>query len=165
MPGPGAAHEGGTEMHLQARARTTTTSFADDHKESGAAISADYPRGALSEILRVLEDAGFNLRSAGGRMIELGGEFAFAVADRDDNEPDGQATEAAVASLNDAGFDARVVEVQTQYLEDVPGALRAFVDAVRDQGLLVEEIAVGTPAPDGRVPVQIFTARAGTSTD
>jgi len=152
-------------MHLQARARIVTTSFADDHEESGEAVSAVYPRGALSEILRVLEDAGFNLRSAGGRMIELGGEFAFAVADRDHNEPDGQATEDAVATLNDAGFDARVVVVQTRYLDDVPGALRAFVDSVRDQGLLVEEVAVGTPGPDGRIPVQIFTARAGTATN
>jgi hypothetical protein len=150
-------------MHLQARASTTGSAFADDHEESADAVSAAYPRGALSEILRVLEEAGLNLRSAGGPKIELGGEFAFAVADRDDNEPDGKATEDAVAALNDAGIDARIVEVQTRYLDDVPGALRAFVDAVRDQGLLVEEIAVGTPARDGRVPVQIYTARAGGS--
>lgn len=150
-------------MHLQARASTKRSAFADDHEESGAAISADYRGGALSDILRVLEEAGFNLRSAGGQKIELGGEFAFAVADRDDNEPDGKATEDAVATLNDAGIDAWVVEVQTRYLDDVPGALRAFVDSVRDQGLLVEEIAVGTPSPDGRIPVQIYTARAGAS--
>jgi hypothetical protein len=150
-------------MHLQARAKTTISPFADDDDESGATVSASYASGRLSEILGVLRDNGFNLRSAGGRMIELGGEFGFAVADRDGTEHDSSATDAAVAALNKAGFDAWSVGVEDRLLDDVPGALLAFVDEIRDQGLLVEEIAVGTPDADGRIPVQIYTARAAAS--
>lgn len=150
-------------MHLQARASTTGSAFADDDAEGGSSVSRRYPRGRLSEILRVLADNDFNLRSAGGRMIELGGEFAFAVADRDGEEHDGRATEAAVAALIDAGFDAHVVAVEARDLENVPGALLAFVDEIRDAGLLIEEIAVGTPDENGLIPVQMYTVKAGGS--
>lgn len=149
-------------MHLQARASTKGSAFADDD-EGGLSVSAKYPRGRLSEILRVLAENDFNLRTAGGRMIELGGEFAFAVADRDTGDHDERATEEAVAVLVDAGFDAHVVAVEHRVLDNVPGALLAFVDEVRDAGLLIEEIEVGTPDDDGRIPVQMYTVKAGGS--
>jgi hypothetical protein len=149
-------------MHIQARVSVDTSAFADDDEESGSSISATYRRGALSEILRILEEQGFNLRSAGGHRIELGGEFGFSVAAREGDPNHTQATHAAVDVLKEEGFDVRVVEVQTRLLDDVPGALRAFVEDVGTGGLLIEEIAVGTPSEDGRIPVQIYTSRAGT---
>ena len=161
MPGPGtAAHEGWVEMHVQARASTKTSGFADDD-ENGSAVSATYRPGALLEILTVLENQGFNLRTAGGRRIELGGEFGFAVDKRDGDVDHEASTHAAVAALRAEGFDSHAVEVQTRLLDDEPGALRAFVEDVSAQGLLIEEIAVGTPGDSGRIPVQIYTALAG----
>lgn len=147
-------------MHVQARASTKTSAFADGDEE-GAAVSATYRPGALGEILEVLENAGFNLRTAGGRRIELGGEFGFAVDPRDGDTDHEAATHAAVEALQGQGFDAHVVGVQTRLLDDTPGALRAFVADISAQGLLIEEVAVGTPDRDGRIPVQVYTALAG----
>ena len=147
-------------MHVQVRASTTGSAFPDDDEDNDTAVSATYPAGRLLGILEFLADQGFNLRSAGGRQIELGGEFAFAVDPRDSDTDHEAAAQAAVSALNDAGFDARVVEVQVRFLDDEPGALRDFVSNVKSQGLLIEEISVGTPR-DGRIPVQIYTVRAG----
>jgi hypothetical protein len=147
-------------MHVQVRASTTGSAFPDDEEDNDSAVSATYPGGRLLGILEMLANEGFNLRSAGGRQIELGGEFAFAVDPRDGDTDHEAAAQAAAETLNGAGIDARVVEVQVRYLDDEPGALRDFVRSVSDQGLLIEEIAVGTAA-DGRIPVQIYTVRAG----
>jgi hypothetical protein len=145
-------------MHVQARVSPKTSGFADDG-EDGSAISATYRVGALEEILRVLEERDINVRSAGGGKIELGGEFGFAVG-RDGDDDHEQATHAAVDALKGEGFDAHVVDVRTRDLDDTPGALRAFVAEISADGLLIEEIAVGTPTRDGRIPVQIYTASA-----
>jgi hypothetical protein len=147
-------------MHVQARASTNGSAFADDD-EDGTAVSATYTPGALGQILGILQEEGFNLRTAGGRRIELGGEFGFAVDPREGDADHEEAIRAAVDALNAHGIDAHIVEVQTRLLDDEPGALRAFVDAISEQGLLIEEIAVGTPSNDGRIPVQVYTARAG----
>jgi len=143
-------------MHVQARASTKTSGFPDDDEENSTAVSATYRPGALAEILTVLSNQGFNLRTAGGRRIELGGEFGFAVDPRDTDADHEEATQAAVDALRSEGF-----EVQTRVLDDEPGALRAFVEDISNQGLLIEEIAVGTPGHAGRIPVQIYTAKAG----
>ena len=148
-------------MHVQARASTKTSGFPDDDEENSTAVSATYRPGALAEILTVLSNQGFNLRTAGGRRIELGGEFGFAVDPRDTDADHEEATQAAVDALRSEGFEAHVVEVQTRVLDDEPGALRAFVEDISNQGLLIEEIAVGTPGHAGRIPVQIYTAKAG----
>jgi hypothetical protein len=147
-------------MHVQARVATTGSGFPDDEVGNDSAVSATYPDGRLLGILEVLANQGFNLRSAGGRQIELGGEFAFAVDPRDGDADHEAATKAAVDALVTEGFDAHVVEVQVRYLTDAPGALRDFVRSVSSQGLLIEEIAVGTPGSAG-IPVQIYTVRAG----
>ena len=147
-------------MHVQVRASTTGSAFPDDEDDNNNAISATYPAGSLLGMLDLLATAGFNLRSAGGRQIELGGEFAFAVDPREGDADHEAAAQAAAEALNGAGFDAHVVEVQLRYLDDVAGALRDFVSSVSGQGLLIEEIAVGTPS-EGRIPVQIFTVKAG----
>lgn len=154
-------------MHIQARSSTRQSAFADDDDEGGGTvtISATYGAGALSEILRILEDAGFNLRAASGRAIELGGEFSYWVDPRRDakgNLIDADhdvATRVAADMVKEAGFDTHVVEVHRKLLDDRPGALRRFVDEIRDAGALVEEISVGTPGRNGRVPVQVYTAR------
>ena len=144
-------------MHVQARVSPKTSAFADDEPEGS--ISATYRVGALEEILRVLEEHDINVRSASGGKIELGGEFGFAVG-RDGDRNHKQATEAAVAALNAEGFDAHMVDVRTRDLDDTPGALRAFVAEISADGLLIEEIAVGTPTRAGRIPVQVYTASA-----
>ena len=158
MPGPEIRRIGmEVGMHVQARVSPAGAGFAADD-ENGEAISATYRVGALGEILQILQDRDFNLRSVGGRRIELGGEFSFAVG-RDGDPDHEQATRDAVEALRSEGFDAHVVEVQSRLLDDTPGALRAFVADVSAQGLFVEEIAVGTPDNDGKIPVQIFTAK------
>ena len=144
-------------MHVQARMRLAGAGFAADD-ENGEAVSATYRAGALGEILEILQDRDVNLRSVGGHQVELGGVFSFAVG-RDGDPDHEQATREAVETLRSEGFDAHVVEVQARLLDDTPGALRAFVADISAQGLLVEEIAVGTPDGDGRIPVQILTAR------
>ena len=136
-------------MHVQARASTTGSGFADEDEENNTAVSATYSTGALLGMLELLENEGFNLRTAGGRKIELGGEFAFAVDKRSGDADHEAATAAAVDSLKSAGFDAHLVEVQVRFLTDVAGALREFVRDVSSQGLLIEEIAVGTPGDAG----------------
>jgi hypothetical protein len=148
-------------MHVQAKVVTTGSAFADeDGDENNEAVSATYRPGAVLGILDVLQREGFNLRTATGQRIELGGEFGFTVDPRDSNEDFETATAAAVDMLRGEGFDAHVVEVQVRYLTDVAGALREFVRSISDQGLLIEDIAVGTPSQAG-IPVQIFTVRAG----
>jgi hypothetical protein len=148
-------------MHVQAKVVTTGSAFADeDGDENNEAVSATYRPGAVLGILDVLQREGFNLRTATGQRIELGGEFGFTVDPRDSNEDFETATAAAVDMLRGEGFDAHVVEVQVRYLTDVAGALREFVRSISDQGLLIEDIAVGTPSQAG-IPVQIFTVRTG----
>jgi len=148
-------------MHVQAKCVTTGSAFADeDGDENTTATSATYRPGAVLGILDILQREGFNLRTATGQRIELGGDFGFTVDPRNGNEDFETATAAAVDILKGEGFDARVVEVQVRYLTDVAGALRDFVSNVSDQGLLIEDIAVGTPSQAG-IPVQITTVRAG----
>lgn len=148
-------------MHVQAKAVTTGSAFADeDGDENNDAISANYRPGAVLGILDILQREGFNLRTATGQRIELGGEFGFTVDPRNSGEDFETATAAAVDVLKSEGIDAHLVEVQVRYLSDVAGALRDFVQSVSDQGLLIEDIAVGTPSQAG-IPVQIFTVKAG----
>ena len=147
-------------MHVQARASTTGSAFPDDEVGNDSAVSATYPTGRVLTILELLAEQGFNLRSTGGHRIELGGEFAFAVDAREGDADHEEATKLAVEALNGAGIDSHVVEVQVRYLNDEPGALRDFVRDVSNQGLLIEEISVGTPGEVG-IPVQIYTVRAG----
>ncbi len=150
-------------MHIQARASTRTSRFDDgDYRDGGVSISATYGLGVLSDILRILEREGFNLRTASGRQIELGGEFAFWADPRDGIDADhDEATRRAADALAGEGYDAHTVEVHRALLDDRPGALKQFVDQVTAEGLLIEEISVGTPGPNGRIPVQAFTVLAG----
>ena len=153
-------------MHIQARANPRTSTFHDDDRDAGGgSISATYDPGALSDMLRILAEHGFNLRSASGRQIELGGEFAFWVDARKGKDRNHDiATRRAAEALAGEGYDTQTVEVRRTLLDDVPGALKRFVDGLTAEGLLIEEISVGTPTPKGRIPVQAYTVRAGSAT-
>ncbi len=147
-------------MHLQVKAKIPSEGMSvhDDDGEDGLAISATYEAGGLVDLLGILEADGFNLRTASGSNVELGGEFNFWVDGRSDDEDDHAATRAAAELLKTKGYDADVWEVHATHLTDTPGALRAFVRQVTEGRLLVKEISVSTPDAEG-IPVQIFTAK------
>ena len=154
-------------MHIQARASTRTSGFTDGGDDEGTvAASVTYESGVLSDMLRILEAGGFNLRTAGGRNIELGGEFAFWVDPRKDTDEDHDtATRAAADALRKEGYDVHTVEVHRALLTDVPGALKTFVDSVTMAGYFIEELSVGTPEPDRGIPVQAYTVRTSNRPD
>lgn len=151
-------------MHIQARSGTTGAAFTDDDADD-LLVNTSYGNGGLVQILAILEEHGFNLRAASGRMIELDGIFAWRVAQRfDDNGQaididDDDATLKAAEIVNGAGFDTRAFEVEHETLTDEPGALRAFIEHINERGGMVEELSVGTPDEDGRIPVQAWVSR------
>ena len=108
----------------------------------------------LGRVLKVIADAGINVLAAGGSNVEAGGEFAFGVADADE--------ERTVAVLAAAGYTPRLVDVHTCYLANRPGELHRCVAeaarANRPAGRVVIDIAIGVQLPDGTVPVQIYSA-------
>lgn len=151
-------------MHLQVRSRTGKSgggggmSVHDDDGGEDIAVSATYEPGALVAMLGILADDGFNLRSASGSNVELGGEFAFWVDGRSDDEDEHAAAYAAAELLNAHDYEADVFEVHSGHLNDEKGTLKDFVEQVTEGKLLVKEISVGTPDKEG-IPVQIFTAK------
>jgi hypothetical protein len=143
-------------MHLQVKVKIGLTGFPDH--DDVITDSTEYRRGAFADLLALLEPD-FNIRGASGRRIEFGGEFNFWAEFRNGSDNHEAATEAAAKLLQDNGLDAHVVHVSAARLDDTPGALLAFVRAIGDQGGWIEDITVGTPDPDGKIPVQIFTSR------
>ena len=147
-------------MHIQARvtlrqAAGTATAAAAEQTD---AVSATYGAGSLAGVLQILEREGFDLESAGGRQIELGGEFAFSVRARAQDRDHDAATRAAVGLLKSEGYEAHWVKVHTRVLDDEQGALLRYVEQIAGRGLLIEEIAIGAASAPGRVPVQVYTA-------
>lgn len=107
--------------------------------------------GAFARLAAVIAEAGINLRSAGGKGIELGGEVALAVSDEDEER---------LAELLEAKrYQFRVVEPYHEHLHDRPGALAAFLGKLAAEGRLVDTINVGTPDEDGAIPVQARTVQ------
>lgn len=136
-------------MHQQVRTSTKKTGASSD----GPGAMAD--EGGLVDILRILEEAGINLRAAGGRDLDDGGVFAFAVEHHaEDGDTDGKSR--AVQLLEQEGYAAHDVKVHDCYVTDEPGALRKCIEEVEARSP-VYEIFVGTPEPDGRIPVQLTT--------
>ena len=143
-------------MHQQVRTTTTKTGSTSDGP------GPMYDEGGLVDILRILEEAGINLRAAGGRDLDDGGVFAFAVEHHDkDGDPDGKSKAAQL--LEREGYKAYDVKVHDCYVTDEPGALRKCIEEVEARSP-VYEIFVGTPEPDGRIPVQL-TTRAEVGSD
>lgn len=108
---------------------------------------------SLEELLQVLEGAGINIEAAGGSDVEFGGEFAFAVAHREEDH--------AMAVLQDAGYRPRLVEVASCALTNEPGQLASCIASIaannRISGLGIKDIAVGVPDEEGRIQVQIYS--------
>jgi hypothetical protein len=144
-------------MHLQVKTGTGGTNFPAGDQVND---SATYQRGTFAALLHVLSSNGVNIRGASGKRIEFGGSFTFwAGAPGDDDEDRISAeTRRARDVLRDAGFDAHLVEVSVTLLDDTPGALEAFVNEITSSGRWIEDIVVGTPTTDGRIPVQLFTS-------
>ena len=149
-------------MHIQARARVkASTEGGGPDDTAGAPFT-------LSELLHLLAEEGFSLRSASGHDIERGGEFSFRVhargkADSDgppDDDDDDRALRDAIAFLRKQRVPVEEVRVFHEDLADQPGALKAFVDRVRGEGYPVIEISIATPNEDRTIPVQIFAGKS-----
>ena len=116
--------------------------------------------GGVADILRILVDAGVNLQTAGGRDLDQGGDFVFAVHHEGDDD-DGR-TDEAVDLLREHGYsDARKVTVHECSVSDHPGALLGCIEDVERDFGPIYEIFVGTPDEDGGIPVQL-TIRSDT---
>ncbi len=122
-------------MHLQIRA-----------KPSRSPVS-------LLDFLEVLEQAGINIEAAGGSNVERGGEFAFAVAH--------EQVDAAMRALAGAGYKPSLAAVETCWMTNEPGQLRACVARVTEinaeSGRLIKDLSIGVPDQDGRIPVQFYS--------
>ncbi len=111
----------------------------------------------LERVLKIVADAGINIVAVGGSNLEHGGEFGFAVdVDRQQD---------VVDLLKAQGYKPRVVDVSLFWLTNQPGQLHACVQQVaaenKTSGKAIQDIAIGPPGPDGRVPIQIYSARRG----
>ena len=136
-------------MHQQVR----TTSTKSGSGSPGPGAMAD--EGGIVDILQILVDAGVNLQTAGGRDLDRGGEFVFAVHHED--EDDGPGEEAA-ALLRERGYGtARTVHVHECSVADEPGGLLGCIQDIERTDGPVYEIFVGTPDADGSITVQITT--------
>ncbi|MFL5778261.1 MAG: hypothetical protein ACJ761_04900 [Chloroflexota bacterium] len=140
-------------MHMQVRAFKDPGFSMQDDGEAVEPTTRAEP-GALIELLQLLRDNDFNLKTAGGSRIETGGEFVFAL---DDDEDEG-APERAAALINERSeWHARIVEPFHCHTKDQPGGLLECLEKIRAEGLAVDEIFVGTPEGNGEIPVQITT--------
>jgi hypothetical protein len=113
--------------------------------------------GGLVDILETLLEAGVNLRSAGGRDLDHGGQFVFAVHHDDNDDRPG---EEAAALLTKNGYRARAVYVHHCLVDDEPGSLLRCIQETESTEGPVYEIFVGTANADGRIPLQITTRRS-----
>jgi hypothetical protein len=148
-------------MHQQLRVPLGTASSTRDGSGAMAVVPIEVdPRevrqGALVELLDLLAREGYNLRIAGGCGIETGGVFVFAVEDDGDED---KASKCA-AFLEKSGYrGVKVVEPFVCEVDDRKGALRDCLVKLASEGRLVDEVFVGTPEKDGKIPLQITTIR------
>lgn len=135
-------------MHQQVRLSTKKTGSGS----AGPGAMAD--EGGLVDILRILVDNGVNLRSAGGRDLDDGGELVFSVHHDDgDDTPD----EKVAALLTEHGYGARAVPAHYCSVADEPGGLLGCIEKIEASDGPVYEIFVGTPEADDDIPVQLTT--------
>lgn len=142
-------------MHQQVRTSTRKRPTSD----GPGALAAE---GGLVDLLRTLLDAGVNMRTAGGRDLDRGGEFVFAVHHDDNDDGPG---EQASALLNKSGYRSRALYVHHCLVDDEPGSLLRCIEETEANEGPVYEIFVGTANDDGRIPLQITTRRALGETD
>ena len=163
-------------MHLQIKSVVTTSGGG-----SGGAMLTHDPHGGVTTIqtgrlARLLEilaedrsgDGGdghgpFSLVSAMGHAIETTGEFGFSVWVPDDDEKADNDEHAAALRRIKGEFPAsRIVHRHHEDLHDRSGSLAKFIRSLSDQGLLIDEVAVGVAyEKDGEtfVPVQVHALR------
>jgi hypothetical protein len=109
-------------------------------------------RGALLDLLQLLEDNDYDLGLAAGDAVELGGEFTFALKDH-------ERTTQCAALLRENGYrNVRILQVQLLEVEDRKGALREAIAGL-EEGVKVDEIYVGATRDSGLVPIQVTTVR------
>jgi hypothetical protein len=112
----------------------------------------------LARVLEIVADAGINIVAVGGSNLEHGGEFAFSVADA-------ATTTKVFDLLRSKGYKPRLADVDLFWLTNQPGQLLAKVREVaannKASGKAIQDIAVGPPGPDGRIRVEIYSARRG----
>ena len=140
-------------MHQQVRTSTRKRPQSD----GPGTLAAD--RGSLIEILEILDAERVNMRTAGGRDLDRGGQFVFAVhhGEHDDGTPDDGPDQEAKKLLDGKGYRAEVVGVEHCLVDDRPGSLLACIRNTEAVAGPIFEIFVGTSESDGRVPVQITT--------
>jgi hypothetical protein len=148
-------------MHQQVRLALGSPSGVLDGGGAMAVVPVEVDpvevaEGALFRLLDLLAAEGFNLRTAGGRGIETGGEFVFAVDDEDD--PD-KASKCAAFLARNGYRDVRLVEPFMCEVDDRVGALRDCLAKLASEGRRVDEVFVGTPRK-GKVPVHVTTVRS-----
>jgi hypothetical protein len=128
--------------------------MADTHSATDLFI---VPADALLKLLDILAGQNsqrrkFNLRMAGGTNIEHGGEFVFAV---DDDE-----TDACTELLTDERYEFDVVTPHHCHASDEAGALAACIRKEIGEGdRKIHEIFIGTPEPNGEIPIQFTTMK------
>jgi hypothetical protein len=138
-------------MHQQVR---TSTKKAPSGSAGPGAMEAE---GGLVDILEILLGAGVNLRAAGGRDLDRGGEFVFAVHHEENDDRPG---EDAAALLRDEKYRARAVYVHHCLVDDEPGSLLRCIQETEATEGPVFEIFVGTAnVDDHKIPIQITTRR------
>ena len=113
--------------------------------------------GSLEDILTILRDADvgldLNLQAAGGRDLDEGGEFVFAVHHGEEN--DDRSAEAALQLLKGKGYDPRIVPVHTCVVTDERGNLLECIQNAQERQGPVYEIFVGTQGAYDGIPIQI----------
>jgi ACT domain-containing protein len=115
--------------------------------------------GSVLDILQILSEADVNLQTAGGRDLDRGGDFVFAVHhDEGDDQPDRE----AAAILEKHGYRPRVVNVDVCNVADEPGGLLGCLQRIQERDGDIYELFVGTPDQRGNIPVQVTTRRAVT---
>jgi hypothetical protein len=108
---------------------------------------------SLLDFLGVIERQGINILTAGGSDLEQGGEFAFTVAHEQIAD--------AMRALAEEGYRPSLVKVDSYWMTNEPGQLRAQVAKVTEinaaSGRAIVDIAIGPPRSDGQIPVQFYS--------
>ena len=150
-------------MHLQVKAsvpkRGHDASMATTAKM--VAVSATIRGRGPRRDAQVPQADGFNLRTAGGSHVELGGDFNFWVDGRSDDEMTTPRRARPPRAPRKEGYAAQVYEVHAEHLAETRGTLREFVRRVDRTGSWSRRSSVGTPDAEG-IPVQIFAVQRAT---
>src|SRR5262249_26209211 len=141
---PGVPGAGGQPrrwaMHLQIKSNVTAAGGS-----SGEGITVARPGRLLALLDLPTGDASdgpaLDLTPPGGSAIETTGVFFFSVATTEDT--DWEDHKRALDRISTAFPKSWIEEFQEADVPDVKGALREFLQGFADQGLLINELAIG----------------------